>query len=77
MTEDQIPEHHFRCTHCGRLVDMRSLPQVFSHADPFTGLTVCLTDEEIAAAERQAAPITSRKVGDPTEWRDGKPTHLN
>ncbi len=76
-TDDHVPEYHFRCAHCGRLVDMRNLAAVMSHADTFTGLKVCLTDEQIRLAEEQFGPTTARKVGEAIEWRDGKPTNLN
>lgn len=72
MTEQPIPEHHYRCTKCGRLVDMRELMQVFAHEeDP------CPDDAEIARRAAAFGPTTARRVGDPTEWRGGKPTNLN
>lgn len=79
MDTDSIPEHHFRCDTCGALVDMRELAQVVSHdmINLETGKKYCRTPEQIKQVAQEIGPITSRKVGEPVEWRDGKPTNIN
>lgn len=69
MSDEQ---HYYTCAKCGRKVDMRDLAQVIGHeADP------CLSDGALAEMDAQLGPITARRLGDPVEWRDGKPTNLN
>lgn len=77
--EQPLPEHHYRCEHCGELVDMRELWQVFSHdlIDKETQRNYCMTAEEREALKADLPPITARLVGESIEYRDGKPTHLN
>lgn len=58
-------EHFIRCAECGEMVDQRDLSEVFKH----------LHDDNIDPSS--VIGITSKKVGDPVEWKDSKPTHLN
>lgn len=77
MEQEKIPEHHFRCPNCGRLVDMRNLAAVMGHELGFSGLERCLTDKQIEEASEVMGAKRARRMGDPEEWVDGKPTNLN
>lgn len=60
-------QHFYKCDRCGAMVDMRDLGMVFQH-------------EHIGKPPPNPADlkkITAKKAGDPVEWKDGKPTHLN
>jgi hypothetical protein len=70
---DLVPaEHWYVCEHCDRPIDRRDLGAVLAHGqwDEELGRHVCYKEEHIEG-------VIAKKVGDPIEWKDGKPNHLN
>ena len=60
-------KHFAICPTCGLRFDMRDLSQVAEH----------FHEKYVDIDPEQLKGISARRVGDPIEWKDGKPTHLN
>jgi len=70
MSTQIPPKHRGFCPVCKVDYDRRDLAQVGEHMHPLGRQDPKIDAEDLT-------DVRARKVGDPVEWKDGKPTQLN
>lgn len=69
-------DHKLVCPTCGAEIDLRDLGAVMSHGvwNEASQRHECKPEPEDWIVE---VKFSARRVGDPVEWKDGKPQNLN